>query len=264
MLERLRMQEVTEIILSVPKGVQIAGTDLGPGEPVMIINKPQLSTLDFKTIMKKSEDGRGFIAASGQMNKLSFTINEGSISYAVWSYLHGTLENNKKVLLKGTEYLDVNDGKINLSAKTEVYNLVLYKNDEGVLTKLFYPQDYEVIVEEGPQGEKNYIIELFDKNIKQCFACYDYEIDDVTVTTIKQINNNIFCTLDVYFDAVDMELDEHKKVCLHCDRVQVFSDLTISINDSQKVSFNPITVCSIAEQDNRGNLNKVIAEFVVM
>ena len=85
-------------------------------------------------------------------------------SYAVWSYLHGTLENNKKVLLKGTEYLDVGDYGANLSAKTEVYNLVLYKNDEGVLTKLFYPQDYEVTVEEGPQGEKNYIIELFDKN----------------------------------------------------------------------------------------------------
>ena len=84
------------------------------------------------------------------------------------------------------------------------------------------------------------------------------------MTTIKQINNNIFCALDVYFDAVDMELDEHKKVCLHCDRVQVFSDLAISINDSQKASFNPITVCSIAEQDNKGNLNKVVAEFVVM
>lgn len=264
MLERLRMQEVEEIILSVPEGVQIAGTNLGPGEPVMIINKPQLSTLDFKTTMKKSEDGRGFISASGQMNKLSFTINEGSISYAVWSYLHGILNDKTSTLMKGTEYLDAEEQKITLSAQTDIYNLIVYKNNEGVMTKLYYPEDYDVTVEAGYNGEKTYIINLYDASIKQCFVCYDYKLEDVTVTTIKQINNNIFCTLDVYFDAVDMEEDEHKKVCLHCDRVQVFSDLAISINDSNKASFNPITVCSIAEQDNKGNLNKVVAKFVVM
>ena len=49
MLERLRIQEVSEIILSVPEGVVIAGTDLSVGEPVMIIEKPALSQLTFNT-----------------------------------------------------------------------------------------------------------------------------------------------------------------------------------------------------------------------
>ena len=43
MLERLRMQEVSQIIFSVPEGAIIAGTDLQVNEPVMIIEKPAMS-----------------------------------------------------------------------------------------------------------------------------------------------------------------------------------------------------------------------------
>ena len=61
MLEQLRMQEVSQIILSKPEGAVIRQNRVNPqekgieygdfevGEPVMIINKPQLSTLDFKS-----------------------------------------------------------------------------------------------------------------------------------------------------------------------------------------------------------------------
>ena len=85
MLERLRMQEVKEIILSVPQGVNIAGTDFKAGEPILIIEKPSASYLEFRTSTKKSENGRGLLGVTGQTNFLDFTINEGSIVYALWS-----------------------------------------------------------------------------------------------------------------------------------------------------------------------------------
>ena len=90
MLERLRMQEVSEIVLTVPEGAIIAGTNLTVGEPIMIIKDPSLSTLEFKTTAHSTTDAKGFISASGLTSKLDFTINEGSILYSVWSYIHGT------------------------------------------------------------------------------------------------------------------------------------------------------------------------------
>ena len=86
MLERLRLQEVSEVILSVPAGVVITGTDFRANEPVLIIEKPALSTLNFRAKTKVAENGRGFLSASGQTNNLDFTINEGSVIYALWSY----------------------------------------------------------------------------------------------------------------------------------------------------------------------------------
>ena len=47
MLERLRIQEVSEIIFTVPEGAIIADTGLKVGEPVMIIKNPGTSKLLF-------------------------------------------------------------------------------------------------------------------------------------------------------------------------------------------------------------------------
>ena len=89
MLERLRMQEVSEIVLTVPEGAVIAGTNLTVGEPIMIIKDPNLSILEFKSTQQENTDAKGFLSASGLTSKLDFTINEGSILYSVWSYIHG-------------------------------------------------------------------------------------------------------------------------------------------------------------------------------
>lgn len=82
MLERLRMQEVSQIILSVPKGAVIAGTNLKYGEPVMIIDKPATSQLTFVTNGKLTED-QGFISKSTQTKQINFIINDGAILYSV-------------------------------------------------------------------------------------------------------------------------------------------------------------------------------------
>ena len=43
-------------------------------------------------VVKKMEELRdkGFISASGLTTSLDFTINEGTVLYAVWSYIYGT------------------------------------------------------------------------------------------------------------------------------------------------------------------------------
>jgi hypothetical protein len=47
MLEQLRMQEVSSVVLSMPKGAIIPGKDYYEGEPIMIIKNPSLSSLSF-------------------------------------------------------------------------------------------------------------------------------------------------------------------------------------------------------------------------
>ena len=126
MLERLRMQEVSQIIFSVPEGAVIAGTDLKFGEPVMIIDKPAMSKLTFISREKKAEDGRGFISASGQTQAIDFTINEGTILYSLWSYLHGLSEENTISRLRGTEWLE-KKGAYLKSKPIITYNYIFVK-----------------------------------------------------------------------------------------------------------------------------------------
>lgn len=262
MLERLRMQEVSQIILSVPKGAVIAGTDLKWGEPIMIIDKPATSQLTFTTGSKKNVD-QGFISKSTHTKQIDFTINDGSILYSVWSYLHGMAEENTVSILRGIEYLDtIGDERklLLLSAHTDVNGITVYRNIDGKLNKLIKDDDYTVYYTE-ENGLKNYYIELKESSTDNYMINYLYSIEDVQVTKIKQLDNNIFCALDVYFDAVDMKTDDKHTVCLHCDKVQIFTDLAIGINNSQKASFTPIEIHSIAQGDG---IDREIATITVI
>ena len=86
-------------------------------------------------------------------------------------------------------------------------------------------------------------------------------MSNVKQTIVKQIHNNIFCSMDIFFDAVDCDTDEKHTVCIHCDKVQVFMDLSIGINNSTKASFTPIQVRSIPQGTE---LNKNIASIMVI
>ena len=263
MLERLRMQEVSQIILTVPEGAVIAGTGLKYGDPIMIIDKPATSQLTFTTNGKKNED-QGFISKSTQTKQIDFTINDGSILYSVWSYLHGVSEEHASSTLRGTEYLELTGDEHNLlllSAHNDVSMITVYKNVEGQLIKLTLNTDYIVYYIEDEQGIKNYYVELYTPEEYNYMVSYLYTIEDVQTTKLKQLHNNIFATLDVYFDAVDVATDDKHVVCLHCDKVQIFTDLAIGINNSRKASFTPIEIHSIATGNE---LNKDIATITVI
>lgn len=253
MLERLRMQEVKEIIFSVPEGAVIEGTNFKAGEPVMIIQNPGISQLLFSEGKKKNED-KSFLSASSHTKSLDFTINEGAILYSVWSYLHGTSSTHTSTILRGTEWLEAEDGRLLLSSIPKT--IVVYEKTEERLIKV---SGYHLIKED----EKCYVV-LDNPTTNSYFVSYTYTIDDVQITTVKQIHNNVFCTMDIYFEGVDMETDDKYDICVHCDRVQIFSDLAIGINDSAKASFTPIEVHSIPQYNNNGHINKNIADIVVI
>ena len=261
MLERLRMQEVSEIVLTVPEGVIIAGTNLTVGEPIMIIKDPSLSVLEFKTTAQVNNDAKGFISASGLTSKLDFTINEGSILYSVWSYIHGTLEQKGESILKGTEWIspeNIIGTDFYLSTESEPKNVTLYELIDGVLQKRTRGQDYEIYA-----NEDRFLIRLSQPSNNKFFIVYSYTMTDVSVTKVKQIHNNVFGALDIYFKAVDIETEDEHTVCIHCDRVQVFMDLAISVNNNQKASFTPIRICSIPEGVDKG-INKDVATITVV
>ena len=254
MLERLRIQEVSEIIFTVPEGAVIADTGLKVGEPVMIIKNPGTSKLLFSTSAKKNED-RGFISTSGQTKSLDFTINEGSILYSVWSYLHGTTNTKTKTTLKHTEWLKLTQDNL-LKLSERPVSLILYKKVEGELQKLFYQRDYMVNADN--------TITLTEVDDVEYFAIYSYEVAEATVTKVKQIHNNIFCAMDIYFQAVDMDTDEKHGVCIHCDKVQITTDLAIGVNNSGKASFTPIEVHSITHPSGAEDFNKTVATITVV
>lgn len=256
------MQEVSEIVLTVPEGAVIAGTNLTVGEPIMIIKDPNLSILEFKTTQQENTDAKGFLSASGLTSKLDFTINEGSILYSVWSYIHGTLEQKGTSMLRGTEWIlpdKIMGTDFYLTAESEPKNVTLYELVDGILQKRTRGQDYEIYAD-----ENRFLIRLsYQPSFNKFFVVYSYEITDVSVTKIKQIHNNVFGALDVYFKAIDIETEEEHTVCLHCDKVQIFMDLAISVNNSQKASFTPIRISSIPVDTSMG-INRNIATLTVV
>ena len=84
-----------------------------------------------------------------------------------------------------------------------------------------------------------------------------------SVTKVKQIHNTVFGALDIYFKAVDIETEDEHVVCVHCDKVQIFMDLSISINNNQKASFTPIRICSIPDGSDK-DINRNVATITVV
>ena len=254
MLERLRIQEISQIVFSVPEGAEIGKSGLQKGEPVMIINNPGTSELSFTDSLKDNKD-RGFISTSGQTQSLNFTINDGAILYSVWSYLHGIYQDNQTAVLRGTEWLEdfVDEYYLKLGAAPK--ELVLYENINNTLHKL--TTDKYALVKD---AEQNCYVRINEPHKNKYFVSYLYEIEDAQVTEVKQIHNNIFCSMDIYFDAMNMDDDEKYTVCVHCDRVQLFMDLVIAANQSNAAAFTPIVVKSIPD----GDFNRTIATVMVI
>lgn len=277
MIEQLRMQEVSQIILSKPEGAVIKqnrnnvsekGIEYGDfevGEPIMIINKPSLSNLSFVSRPVAANDGQGHIGTAGITNHIDFTINEGSVLYALWSYIYGlNTENPGAVKIRGNEYLKSdNKGYIKLSTKPELsagndkFYLYRVEDNENILLKT---DDYEFCVTD-TEPRQWYIHLLNGEKNEEYFASYDYMIEATSVSNLKQVHNNIFCTMDIYIDAVDLKNDDKHTVYIHCDKVQVDTNMVLSVNDSSKASFTPIHIKSVATGED---LNKNIATIVVI
>lgn len=263
MIEQLRLQEVSQIILSMPEGAIIKGKDFKQGEPVMIINNPALSNLSFVSKPVVANDAQGHIGTAGITNNIDFVINEGSVLYALWSYIYGFNDDNPgQVKIKGNEYLTAaSNGYMKLSAKPEskpgVDNIYLYKVEDNENT-LLPNDDYEICVTE---DEDYYVHCPKAKEGDSYFITYNYKIEAKSISNIKQIHNNIFCSMDIYIDAVDLKNDDKHMVYIHCNKVQVDTDLILSINDSSKASFTPIRIKSVPEGEE---LNKDIAKIVVI
>ena len=67
--------------------------------------------------------------------------------------------------------------------------------------------------------------------------------------------------MDIYIDAVDLKNDDKHTVYIHCDKVQVDTDMVLSINDVSKASFTPIRIKSIP---GGSDFNKDVATMVVI
>ncbi len=259
MLEQLRAQEVSQIILSMPKGVVMPGKNYKVGEPVLIINDPALSELTFLSSPVTANDGQGYIGASGITNNIEFIINESSVLYALWSYIYGTgITDIERALFKRVESVEESsDGIYILSSKPE-NTLFVYSVINGVSVPVS-PEEYEVVyIEEGDQ----YGIRFFAENSSEgVVISYDYYVEPMSQTDLKQIHNNIFCAMDVYIDAVDLRNDEKRTMCIHCDKVQISTNLVIQVNSSLTTSFTPIIISSIPEGDG---IDKVVATITVV
>lgn len=264
MLEQLRMQEVSQIIFTMPEGAIIPGKNYRVGEPVMIIDNPALSTLSFLSRPVTAADNQGHIGTAGITKNLEFIINDGAILYSLWSYVYG-YDNGKpegETYLRGNEYLTLqDDGLLHLKERPRHLYLYLVRDNGNILIP---NNEYEILelVEDETNNVCSYAIQYTNASINETYMVfYEYLVEPVTVSNVKQIHNNIFCTMDVYIDAVDLKNDDKHTVYIHCDKVQITTDLVLSINDSNKASFTPIKVTSIPDGDG---FNKDVATIVVV
>ena len=261
MLENLRMQEVSQIVLSVPVGAVIPGKNYNVGEPIMVIENPSLSNLSFLTRSVGAKDAQGHIGESGITKNMEFTINDGTVLFALWSYLYGYVESKETYAVRGIEYTQIKDNSKLLDLSQRPDKLYLYEINDSE-QKLIPGNAYEVHEYEKENGNLEYKIYYPQAKMNRVYlASYEYEVQPLSITQVKQIHNNIFCTIDIYIDAVDLKNDDKHMVCIHCDKVQVDTQMILSINDSNQASFTPILVQSIPEGDG---IDKNVATIVVV
>ena len=277
MLEQLRMQEVSQLLLSKPEGAVIKQNRINPqqkgaeygdfevGEPVMIINNPSLSNLSFVSRPVVANDAQGHIGTAGITNHIDFVVNEGSVLYALWGYIYGLNEEEPGLTkIRGNEYLQIDEqGYAKLSAKPEMSpgndKFYVYKVDDNA-NVLLSNDEYEICVSD-TEPRQWYLHILAGNEGEQYFVTYNYLIEATTITKVKQVHNNVFCAMDIYIDAVDLKNDDKHTIYIHCDKVQVDTDLMLSVNNSGKASFTPIHIKSVATGEE---LNKDIATVVVI
>lgn len=241
MLEQLRMQEVSQIILSIADGAEIPNSGYKSGDAIMVIDKPGLSNLSFITSKVVSEDCKGFIGESGMTNSMDFIINDGSVLYGLWSYLYGTnYSGPQTVSIKGDETSSMIEGNYIPLLCAPLDKINLYKINDSSYEKI-NEEDYELCV----SNNKYYISYPQGTVGENYFIVYNYSVSASKITKIKQEHNNIFCSIDIYINAVDLKTDDKRTIYIHCDKVQVFTDMVLSVNNSQKISFTPIRIKSI-------------------
>ncbi len=252
MFERLRMQEVKKIIFTVPEGAVIPGNPvLKSGDPITIIDKPSTSDLTFITRTKFTESGKGFIGMSSSTSTIDFTINEGSILFGLWSYLHGDVVTNAETLIPITEEKESINDIITMSHTSD--SITLYKNT--TLGLQYVGRDLY-----NHNGDT--ITLLFNSPDSTYTIVYDYTIIAESVSNINQLHNNILCAVDIIIDAVDLDTDTKHEVYIRIDKAQLDADLKIFINDSAKASFTPIKIYAIPEASALAN--KHVAKIIVV
>jgi hypothetical protein len=177
-------------------------------------------------------------------------------------YIYGVNNIKGKSTLRGTEWIgpeQIMDGTdFNLKTESTPKDITLYELVEDALIKKTRGADYEIYT-----NGKYFTIRLSQPSDNTFFIVYSYTMTDVSVTKVKQIHNNVFGALDIYFKAVDIETEDEHVVCVHCDKVQVFMDLSISVNNNQKASFTPIRICSIPEGTDK-DINRNVATITVV
>jgi len=257
MIEKLRMQEVSEIIFSVPKGANIKGLNYQAGEAVMVINNPNTSQLSFLGSTQTASDGKGLLGFSNITNTIDFQINEGSILFALWSYLQGSVQKDYEMFVKKASYETAQNRYIALVG--EPRGMYVYETNEDGSKTMIPSDEYEVIYD---TVTETYFVKLAsDRDGDSFFLSYNYGVETESTSFIKQIQNNIICDMDIYINAVDLSTEDKKVVYIHCDKVQLDMDLAISLNSSNKASFTPIRVLSIADGNE---FNKNIATISVL
>lgn len=250
MFERLRMQEVKQIIFSVPQGAIIPGHEsLKVGDPIMIINKPNTSDLTFLSRTRFNDSAKGLVNLTANTSTIDFTINDGSVLFSLWSYLHGSVIKNTTDTLPFVEEVESDEDTIVLTnVPTRV---TLYKMVDGLLQYIPTTQ----------YSCTNNVISLsFTSDQEEYKAVYNYSKTVNSISYINQLHNSILCTVDIIIDAVDLNTNNKHDIYVHVDKAQIDTDLKLFLNDSAKASFTPIKIYAIPE----GNGNKQVAKITVV
>lgn len=255
MFERLRMQEVKKIVFSVPEGGAI-GERLGlqTGDPIMIINKPNTSDLTFISRTKFNESGKGFVNLTGSTSTIDFTINDGSVLFTLWSYLHGRVIRDSIAPVPIVEELTSENDTLVLSnvPVTTKKAVALYKIENGIL-QYINKDDFNIT--------DNIIYLNFKTNGENFTAVYDYQATASMVSFIQQLHNSILCAVDIFIDAIDLTTGDKHMVYVRIDRAQLDTDLKLFLNDSAKASFTPIKIYAVPEGSSG---NRSMATIVVV
>lgn len=252
MIDKIRFQEIENVILKAPMDMTINGKCYKKGQPVMIINKPSLSVLEAHG-EEKQVSSRGYEGSNSTLDYVNFNIVDGYISLGLWNAIFGDVKLNTETLVTKRVGVDlINEDKITLPDVPKDLFLYLINVDTGA-QELVSSSQYTI-------NGKDII--LSTSITRSMIIVYTTNINAMEISTAKQIGSNLVLELEIMGTAYDPISGDKFNISIQCPKVNVSVDLNIGFNAQERVSFTPIH-CKCTPSLAKNGINKSIFDIVV-
>lgn len=253
MLDRLRFQEIEKAIFKAREDRKYGDRYVLKGEPILIIDNAEMSRFLINERIKHMV-GRSEEATTATIRNVTFDISDGKIMFDLFSTIFGETKNSQPTTFTINETILLNEEQAFNLPSVPAGKVLLYLTDDyGHLTRIaesqYNVEDKQVVLVKPVSELITYV--------------YEEAVIDKVHTSIKQLGEDIVCSLELQCIAMDVLTEEKMRILMKFNKVSVGANASIRFNDSTGAFGTTISIQGLPE-DNQNSVNKEIFTLEVI